>query len=155
MWVYYSRQIFNASWANIKFIVHFFFPRSSCKARRHGQGATVLQFKDNKDTSKNLRGFVDKNEARVAPGSGLLYSGVVYIGTDDLDTICWQQSNGEKSQTRHCQTTQIFKTAIEKIEWPVPNQLLSTLKQRSIYKPLTTPKSNEEKSQTVICKPPK
>ena len=42
------------------------------------------------DTSKNWRGFVDKHEARVAPGSGLLYSGDAYIGTDDLDTICWE-----------------------------------------------------------------
>jgi hypothetical protein len=41
-----------------------------------------------KDISKNWRGFVDKNEARLAPGSGLLYSGDVYSGTDDLDTNC-------------------------------------------------------------------
>ena len=30
-----------------------------------------------RDTSKKWRGFIDKNEARLAPGSGLLYSGDV------------------------------------------------------------------------------
>jgi hypothetical protein len=35
-----------------------------------------------------LTPFRSKNEAKLAPGSGLSYSGNVYIGTDDLDTIC-------------------------------------------------------------------
>jgi hypothetical protein len=34
--------------------------------------------------------FVDKNEARVVPVSGVLYSGDVYISTDYLDMICCQ-----------------------------------------------------------------
>jgi hypothetical protein len=63
-----------------------FFPRPSSRARGRGQGATFLQL--DKNTSTNGRGFVDKNEARVASGSGLLYNGGVYIGADDLDTIC-------------------------------------------------------------------
>ena len=73
-----------------------FFPRPSCKARGRGQGATILRVHHqvhhqvHQDTSKNLRGFVDKNEARVAPCSGLLYSGYAYSSTDVLDTICWQ-----------------------------------------------------------------
>ena len=40
-----------------------FFPRPSCKARGPGQGATVHQVQVQvqvQDTSKNLRGFVDK-----------------------------------------------------------------------------------------------
>jgi hypothetical protein len=65
-----------------------FFPRPSCKARGRGQGATIHQLVRVQDTSKNWRGFVDKNEARVASGSGPLYSGDAYSSTDVLDTIC-------------------------------------------------------------------
>ena len=70
--------------------MNVFFPRPSCEARGCGQGATVLQVLQVllQDTSKNWRGFVDKNEARLAKGRSLLYSEDVYSGTDDLATNC-------------------------------------------------------------------
>jgi hypothetical protein len=37
-------------------------------------------------TSENWRGCRDKNKTRLSLSSGLLYSGDVYSGTDDLDT---------------------------------------------------------------------
>ena len=59
--------------------------------------------------SKNLRGCRDKNKTRLSLSSGLLYmySGDVYSSTDDqYKLLTTLESNGEKSQTRHCQTTQ-------------------------------------------------
>ena len=37
-------------------------------------------------TTKSWRGFVDKTEARLAPGTVQLYSAVVYSSKDDLKT---------------------------------------------------------------------
>ena len=63
----------------------FLFPTALLPSK--GLWARCHNSPGNQDTSKNWRCFVDKHEAKVAPGSGLLYSGDVYIGTDDLDTI--------------------------------------------------------------------
>ena len=54
---------------------------SESRARCHSFSSLGIQ-----GTSKKWRGFVDKTEARLASGSGQLYSGDVYSSTGDLDT---------------------------------------------------------------------
>ena len=39
------------------------------------------------DTSKTQRGFGDKMEESLVPGSGQLYSGDVYSSTDDVELL--------------------------------------------------------------------
>jgi hypothetical protein len=82
----------SSSWVKIRLHIENQLPRLPITALIVISPTALLQSKGmwarDKDTSKNWRGFVDKNKARVAPGSGLLYIGGVYIGTDDLDTIC-------------------------------------------------------------------
>jgi hypothetical protein len=50
---------------------------------------------DKQNLTTHINHFLDKKEARLAPGSGLLYSGDEYSGTDE---------------TPPCQTAQTFQT---------------------------------------------
>ena len=59
-----------------------FLPWPSCKTRGC-EGAKLLQGME-EGTTKSWRGFVDKTDARLAPGSVQLYSAVGFSSKDDL-----------------------------------------------------------------------